>query len=97
MGQKLLTDQFSLENGEKKLASYFKSITKNERRIPYLIDDPEMLTQYIYSTRWIGNIQEILDNRYDDFKKFVEEKMLKQDGLFETTNCSGQFTAIVKK
>ncbi|MFQ9923098.1 MAG: MerR family transcriptional regulator [Beduini sp.] len=97
MGQKLLTDQFSLENGEKKLASYFKSITKNERRIPYLIDDPEMLTQYIYSTRWIGNIQEILDDRYDDFKKFVEKEMLKQDGLFETTNYSGQFTAIVKK
>ena len=97
MGQKLLTDQFSLENGEKKLSAYFKNITKNERRIPYLIDDPEMLSQYIYSTRWIGNIQEILDDRYDDFKDFVEKAMLKQDGLFETTNYSGQFTAIVKK
>ena len=97
MGQKPLTDQFSLENGKKKLSAHFKNITKNERQIPYFIDDPEMLCQYIYSTRWIGNIQEILDDRYDDFKKFVEKEMLKQNGLFETTNYSGQFTAIVKK
>lgn len=97
IGQNRLIRQFSLENGEKKLSSYFKNITKSERQIPYLIDDAEMLSQYVYSTRWIGNIQEILDNRYADLKKFVEKEMKKHNGVFETTNYSGQFTAIVKK
>ncbi|WP_041139881.1 MerR family transcriptional regulator [Beduini massiliensis] len=96
MGQKQLTDQFSLENGEEKLSYYFKNIRQTKRQIPYLIDDPEMLSQYIYSTRWIGNIQEILDDRYNDFKSFVEKELLKH-GCFKTTNYSGQFIATVKK
>lgn len=96
MGQKQLTDQFSLENGEEKLSYYFKNIRQTKRQIPYLIDDPEMLSQYIYSTRWIGNIQEILDDRYNDFKSFVEKELLKHE-CFETTNYSGQFIATVKK
>lgn len=97
MGQEVLTHQFSLENGEQKLSPYFKAIKKYERQIPYNVDDANLLAQYIYSTRWIGNIQEILEHDFVAFKQFVQKEISLNQGIFTTTNHSGQFSAIVNK
>ena len=63
---------FTLENGPGQLAQYLSVISVHRYLDHFLIDDPEPLIAYIMSSKGIGNVNEILDEkRLPDFRKYV--------------------------
>lgn len=85
-----LYDEFGLENGEEILRHTFDEVKCERYDDAIIIDKPEPLIDYILSCH--GNQNQILLEKYKDFKAFVEKKM--RHGL-RITKDAGVF--IVKK
>lgn len=68
-----LYDEFGLENGEEILRHTFKEVECRRFDDAIIINKPEPLIDYILSCH--GNQNQILLDRYKDFKAFVEKKM----------------------
>lgn len=81
-----LYESFGLENGEGILAPYFHQIQKKLYEDGILINRAEPLIEYILSCH--GNQNQILLDRYNDFRSFVEQKtastlrITKEAGIF---------------
>ena len=67
-----LYERFGLENGEELLAPHFKKIACVRYEDAIIINHAEPLIEYILSCH--GNQNQILLDRYKDFRTFVEEK-----------------------
>lgn len=83
-----LYERFGLANGRRILKPYFDQITCHKYRDAIEISTATPLISYILSCH--GNQNSILLNRYQDFKKFVEQKV---QGSFHITKDAGFFSA----
>ncbi len=79
---------FGLDNGEKILSRYFKTIEKKMYDDHLYVDKAEPLLGYIMSCH--GNQNRFIPDRYKEFKAFVEKKTEKG---FVITKESGYFKA----
>lgn len=73
LAAKNLYDEFGLENGEEILRNTFSEVECVKYDDAIMIDKPEPLIDYILSCH--GNQNQILLDRYKDFKAFVEKKI----------------------
>jgi len=73
LAAKNLYDEFGLENGEEILKHTFSEVECKRYDDAIIINKPEPLIDYILSCH--GNQNQILLDRYKDFKAFVEKKM----------------------
>lgn len=81
-----LYERFGLENGQTLLASHFSKVEPRHYEDEIIIDHVEPLIEYILSCH--GNQNQILLDRYKDFRTFVEEKVRKN---FHITKDAGIF------
>lgn len=81
-----LYEHFGLENGKNILEKYFSSVECIQFKDEIFLDQPEPLIQYILSCH--GNQNQILLDRYKDFRIFVEKKTRKG---FHITKDAGIF------
>ena len=78
-----LYDHFGLENGAALLQPYFSSVSKHMYEDSIELGQPEPLIEYILSCH--GNQNQILLDRYHEFRTFVEKKV--QNGFHITKEC----------
>lgn len=81
-----LYEHFGLENGKNILEKHFSSVECIKFKDEIFLDQPEPLIQYILSCH--GNQNQILLDRYKDFRIFVEKKTRKG---FHITKDAGIF------
>ena len=81
-----LYEHFGLENGQAILEPYFSQISCLHFDDDIFLDQPEPLIQYILSCH--GNQNQMLLDRYKDFRSFVEKKTQKG---FHITKDAGIF------
>ena len=81
-----LYEHFGLENGKNILEKHFSSVECIQFKDEIFLDQPEPLIQYILSCH--GNQNQILLDRYKDFRIFVEKKTRKG---FHITKDTGIF------
>lgn len=81
-----LYEHFGLENGKNILEKHFSSVECIQFKDEIFLDQPEPLIQYILSCH--GNQNQILLDRYKDFRIFVEKKTRKG---FHITKDAGIF------
>lgn len=81
-----LYERFGLENGQKLLSPHFSKISCLRYEDEIQIDQAEPLIEYILSCH--GNQNQILLDRYKDFRSYVEEKVHK---IFYITKDAGCF------
>lgn len=83
-----LYDVFGLDNGEEILRSHFKSVKKVIYDDHLEVADAGALMEYILSCH--GNQQEFLIDRYEEFREYLEKKMVKK-GFIHITKQAGVF------
>lgn len=81
-----LYDRFGLENGRELLSPFFSQILCHRYQDAIQLDHPEPLIEYILSCH--GNQNQILLDRYKDFRQFVEKRTAKG---FHITKDAGIF------
>lgn len=79
---------FNLENGEEQLKKVFSQVKKQEQENDLIVDDTEVLYQYVYS--YPGNAPEILGERGEEFRKLLE-KQIKKEGAMYIHKSQGLF------
>jgi len=87
-----LYEQFGLENGQSLLEKYFSEVSCVRYEDSIELDRAEPLIEYILSCH--GNQNQILLDRYKDFRAFTEKKV---DGGFRITKDAGIFKAFIGK
>lgn len=85
-----LYEHFGLENGKNILEKHFSSVECIQFKDEIFLDQPEPLIQYILSCH--GNQNQILLDRYKDFRIFVEKKTRKG---FHITKDAGIFLCYI--
>lgn len=83
-----LFEIFGLENGEQLLRRYFTQIEKRVYEDSLVVDDAIDLVNYILSCH--GNQNEYLNDRYQEFEKFIQDK-IKLNGSIKITKEAGIF------
>lgn len=83
-----LYDVFGLHNGEEKLKEQFGTVEKKVFKDYLEVTDAGALMEYILSCH--GNQHEYLNDRYDEFREFLEKKMEKK-GFIHITKQAGAF------
>ena len=78
-----LYETFGLENGREQLQPWFSSVLCRTYEDHIQLDQPEPLIEYILSCH--GNQNQILLDRYKDFRQFVEKKTAR--GFYITKNA----------
>lgn len=86
LSSEALYESFGLENGADILGSHFDGIEKRLYEDAIIIDRAEPLIEYILSCH--GNQNQILLDRYADFRSFVEQKV---NPAFHITKEAGIF------
>jgi len=91
-----LSENFSLQTGEEKLLTYFKNCKKNVRASYYLIDDYQLMADYLFS---IDFIKDISADSYkkEKFVTLCKEKIEKQNYQFKVQTEAGYFIVDNKK
>ena len=74
-----LFSKFGLENGKERLNKYFEFVQLNLYEDSLLIDKAQPLIDYIMSCH--GNQNEIIGPRMEEFKKFIEKKLAKNQKI----------------
>ncbi|MGX8832923.1 MerR family transcriptional regulator [Amedibacillus sp. YH-ame6] len=80
-----LYERFGLDNGINYLGEYFRSIKKVTYDDNLIVTDAQALFDYIISCH--GNQLELLSNRLDEFKKFIENKLNREKGFYITKDA----------
>lgn len=83
-----LYDVFGLENGEEILKRHFGTVKKEVYEDHLEVTDAGALLEYILSCH--GNQDEYLNDRLEEFRKFLEHKM-KKKGFLYITKQAGAF------
>lgn len=84
----VLSDAFGLDDGEQKLQAYFYDIEIRRYQDELIVNEMKPLFDYIMSCH--GNQMELLSNRMDEFKQFLNHK-LEKDGAIHITKDAGVF------
>ena len=85
-----LYEQFGIENGRELLERYFSKVEFRMYEDELVVDDAKALADYILSCH--GNQKEILANRYEEFTRFLEEK-IRKTGAIHITKEAGVWIA----
>ncbi len=88
LSQVNLYDVFGLENGREILEQYFDQVEEVRYEDHLEVNEAGPLMEYILSCH--GNQHEYLNDRYDEFKGFLEKKMEKK-GFISITKQAGAF------
>lgn len=88
LSDRSLTDVFGLENGEEQLRPSFTKIEKRQYEDALLVDDAQALYDYIMSCH--GNQIELLSQRQEEFKAFIQ-KRIQEQGAIHITKEAGIF------
>lgn len=80
-----LYERFGLDNGINYLDEFFRSIKKVTYEDNLIVTDAQALFDYIISCH--GNQLELLSNRLDEFKKFIENKLNREKGFYITKDA----------
>jgi DNA-binding transcriptional MerR regulator/trans-aconitate methyltransferase len=83
-----LYDVFGLENGEEILKGHFQDVERNDYKDSLEVRNAGALMEYILSCH--GNQQEFLNDRYEEFREFLNKKMEKK-GFIHITKQAGAF------
>ena len=81
-----LFEKFGLDDGVDILKKHFSNVERRDYKDELIVDKAEPLVDYILSCH--GNQKEYLVDKYTDFKKYVEKKLIrpmkitKQAGVF---------------
>lgn len=75
-----ITKGFLLENGEAQLKRYFTRIERLDYVSDLLVDSEDAIYNYIYS--FPGNTSYILDQRGDEFKDMLSQRIKKEGAIF---------------
>lgn len=70
-----LFEKFGLDDGDKILKKHFSDVERRDYKDALVVDEAEPLVDYILSCH--GNQKEYLVDKYTDFKKYVEKKLVK--------------------
>ena len=89
LAAKNLYERFGLDNGTQLLSPHFTEIICHRYEDAILIDQAQPLIAYILSCH--GNQNQVLLDRYKDFRSFVEEKVHRK---FRITKDAGIFLCI---
>ena len=85
-----LYEQFGIENGREMLERYFSKVEFRMYEDELVVGDAKALADYILSCH--GNQKEILANRYEEFTRFLEEK-IRKTGAIHITKEAGVWIA----
>lgn len=88
LSQNSLFDIFGIENGEKILKKYFKSVQFIQYEDSLIVDQAQPLVDYIMSCH--GNQNEILGPKISKFKEYIES-MISKNGSITITKQAGLF------
>ncbi len=83
-----LYDIFGLEDGKQELTNYFNEVDSLVYDDYLFVDKEQPLLDYILSCH--GNQREYLNDRYDEFKLFIKDKLKKKGGI-KITKMAGIF------
>ncbi len=92
LSQVNLYEIFGLENGKQQLLPYFSKVEMIPYKDALEVDDVKPLLSYISSCH--GNQNEYLNDRYDEFRSFLQGK-LKKRGTIHITKQAGVFRCIL--
>lgn len=87
---KKFQEDFGLETGKEQLEKIFNTVEVKRYNDSLLVTESIPLIDYINST--IGNVKEILKNREDDFKNYLD-KMIREEKGIKIRKCTGVFMA----
>lgn len=88
LSQQNLYERFGLENGEKILKRYFSTVIRVDYHDALEVDKAQPIFDYIMSCH--GNQVEIIGNKLNEFKTFIESK-LKDKKVFRIAKQAGLF------
>lgn len=88
LSSNVLYEAFGLDNGEKILKQYFNNVEKRLYEDSLIVDRATPLVNYILSCH--GNQNEYLNDRYQEFEKFIENK-INMNGPIKITKEAGIF------
>ena len=75
-----ITAGFRLENGQPQLEPFFSRIERMEQENDLVVDDVEAIYDYVSS--YPGNASLILEQRGQDFRRLVQERMEMEGAIF---------------
>lgn len=88
LSDRQLSEAFGLEHGEEILKKYFHTVEKRTYEDALLVDDAQALYDYIISCH--GNQVEVLENRVEEFKQYIQTRM-KRENVMHITKEAGLF------
>ena len=80
-----ITSSFRLENGEEQLRRFFKTVECNRHDNALIVDEADAIYDYVYS--YPGNAPYILDQRGEEFRKLLWEKIEKEGSIYIKKDC----------
>lgn len=80
-----ITSSFRLENGEEQLRKFFGSIECQKQENGLIVDEAEAIYDYVYS--YPGNAPCILEQRGEEFKRMLEERMEREGSIYIQKEC----------
>lgn len=75
-----ITKGFRLENGQAQLARFFSRIERMEQENDLIVDDVDAIYDYVCS--YPGNASLILEQRGQEFRRLLEERIEKEGAIF---------------
>lgn len=75
-----ITAGFRLENGQAQLAPFFAQVERMEQENDLIVDDVEAIYDYVCS--YPGNAALILEQRGQDFRRLLQERMEREGAIF---------------
>lgn len=75
-----ITVGFNLENGESQLSRFFTRVERQDMDNDLIVDDVEAIYDYVYS--YPGNAPLILDQKGEEFKKLLQERIEKEGAIY---------------
>ena len=80
-----ITSSFRLENGEEQLCKYFHDIQCDRHENALIVDEVDVIYDYVYS--YPGNSPYILDQRGDEFRKMLKDKIEREGSIYIQKDC----------
>lgn len=80
-----ITSSFRLENGEEQLRSFFGKVECDRQENALIVDEADAIYDYVYS--YPGNSPYILEQRGEEFKKLLEERIEREGSIYIQKDC----------
>lgn len=75
-----ITVGFNLENGASQLSRFFTRVERQDMDNDLIVDDVDAIYDYVYS--YPGNAPLILDQKGEEFKKLLQERLEKEGAIY---------------